>query len=379
MRGRFIKYMYLGYSKNEFEKYNKEIDLSNLKTLKDICRIYCLMSIIVSIFYYYFDYSYKKISICLFYGIAAGVIFEISKYMYKNIHSINTIMANMLIVFTTFLCYTYGIYLGVFISSNSYSVTIIWMFMLMQTVFNIGPIYNLMSILPSVIIFICCSAIIKDTIFVAYDILHTLIVVTIGFYMSYNKSKLKVDYIIASSELKKRNDKLYNDNIIDYLTGLHNRKFIFERLYEVQDECIMNDESISCIVIDVDNFKLYNDFYGHPAGDDLLNKIGQVFRNIQEDYDIKIGRIGGEEFLALWKGESLEYSKIIANILKDEVMKLNIKHEKSDVRDIVTISQGMYVGSCEKTKKYIDYIYNMADAALYEAKKRGKNCISIVK
>lgn len=148
---------------------------------------------------------------------------------------------------------------------------------------------------------------------------------------------------------------------IDALTGLHNRR----KLYSVLEK---TDKSISGILmIDIDDFKAYNDTYGHQAGDMCLVKVSQLLSTFSKD--INFFRYGGEEFIGIAHNMDNNQLVDVANQCVHCVQDLNIEHKQSK-DNVVTISLGLYI--VEGIMSHDDMIY-YADISLYNAKHNGKN------
>jgi len=168
---------------------------------------------------------------------------------------------------------------------------------------------------------------------------------------------------------KKRLEEI---STIDALTGLYNRRF-FNSVFSQQYNIIKRDKkSMVFLIIDVDNFKEYNDTYGHQDGDEALMSVAEVLKNIMKRAGDYVFRLGGEEFGALYFCDTLEEAKNISEKLRSEVEALNIEHQSSATSDCLTISIGLIFikHDCGLT---IKSIYKAADDALYRAKKNGKN------
>jgi diguanylate cyclase (GGDEF)-like protein len=130
-------------------------------------------------------------------------------------------------------------------------------------------------------------------------------------------------------------------------------------------------------MMDVDHFKKYNDFYGHAQGDLVLKMIGDVLKQLVQNGLVFAARVGGEEFIILWTENRLNEAEQFALSLKQMINDLQIPHEKSDAASHVTASYGLYFlrgGSMDT----VDELYQKADRAMYEAKRRGRNRIIIL-
>lgn len=227
------------------------------------------------------------------------------------------------------------------------------------------------------ILFVLTSFKVKDSSIAVYDMIHSAVIVVIGMFMSWNKTKIKLDYIMARHDLKDKNKKLSYINSIDMLTKLYNRKYIFKKFNKIKNECMNEKKKMCCIVLDIDDFKKYNDTYGHPAGDKLLAKVGCVLKECSNVQNIYIGRIGGEEFMAVWKEKRKLDPEYIAEGIRNSIYNLRINHEASGVSDYVTVSIGLFISA--KRNLYKLDPYTIADLALYDAKKLGKNRCFVVR
>ena len=162
---------------------------------------------------------------------------------------------------------------------------------------------------------------------------------------------------------KARESKL--DSLKDGLCNIYNRRFLDSYINNLKEK----DLPISFLMIDVDYFKLYNDNYGHQAGDFILKNIASVLKKNSRKEDI-VARYGGEEFCVLLKGAS-KYSSInYAKRIKENLDNLNIPHKYSKVSDHVTFSIGIYT---TYTKNDLKNSIKFSDKALYISKTKGRN------
>ncbi len=173
-----------------------------------------------------------------------------------------------------------------------------------------------------------------------------------------------------TSALNEANKKLKKLSRIDGLTGLANRRFMDEFLDKEWLSAIRNKTSISFILIDIDFFKLYNDNYGHPEGDECLRKVAAKLKDQVNRPGDLVARYGGEEFaLVLTDTENAEY---VANNCRQSIEELQLPHKYSEAADVVTISVGLYTVVPAKGTDPSSII-ETADKALYKAKESGRN------
>ena len=165
------------------------------------------------------------------------------------------------------------------------------------------------------------------------------------------------------------NEKLEMIANHDALTGLLNRRFLENSLSELWKYPIKVTSQAAVFMVDIDNFKKYNDFYGHPKGDVCLRRMATVLKAVFDDYESDVIRYGGEEFTAV-------VFSIDSQMAKELGEKICRRAEEEKVPDgnggVVTVSVG--VCHVETTlDKSLDECIRIADNALYQAKKSGKN------
>jgi len=170
---------------------------------------------------------------------------------------------------------------------------------------------------------------------------------------------------ILHRELIEANEKLKIISITDELTGIYNRRFVMDVL---KSEIKIKKErtSLSIIMIDIDNFKLINDKFGHGKGDQVIKKVAKLLSDNVRSSDT-VGRIGGEEFLILLPDLNIEKTRLIA-----EKLRILIESQKWENKMKVTISGGVYNNNTDET---INDILHKVDLCLYSAKNNGKNNI----
>jgi diguanylate cyclase (GGDEF)-like protein len=278
--------------------------------------------------------------------------------------------ANSLVYLVSVTLYLCAILSGTLLSGGELGVMSIWMFLLVQISFDIPPLQNALTVIPYAALFLILSAQSKSMERWYTDAMYTHISVFVGLFISHHQTKLALDNVIAQSNLQKANFALYHTATTDELTGLMNRRMLFDRYDAILRACERAGGNMACVVLDIDDYKQFNDSYGHPEGDILLRRIGEVLRRFSHEYNIDIGRIGGEEFLAVWPEEDIRHCEQVAEELRRAIEQMAIPHTGAIDHDRVTISVGLCVLSCDLAQSA--YIY--ADKALYRAKDSGKNC-----
>ena len=174
-------------------------------------------------------------------------------------------------------------------------------------------------------------------------------------------------------KIKELNDKVKNISTTDDLTGLHNRKFLLERLESEMSRAKRYKTSVSCILFDLDFFKVVNDMYGYEWGDVLLKKIAEMLSNLARKEDV-VTRYGDEEFMVILPETSEENAFIFAERFRRDVEKMSFIPAGEDERHPVKISGGIATyPHLEEVDENANSLIRYAEHALYNAKKRGKN------
>lgn len=157
---------------------------------------------------------------------------------------------------------------------------------------------------------------------------------------------------------------------IDALSTLYNRRYFDERFLEVYEKSISLGRTFHFLMIDIDNFKSYNDNYGHLAGDHIITSIADSLQDSVKSLGNLVFRLGGEEFAAIFSTTNGENIMTTIKSVCRNIEKLNIPHAYS-VFPYVTVSAGFISTSSEG----YDYktLYEACDGLLYEAKHSGKN------
>lgn len=174
--------------------------------------------------------------------------------------------------------------------------------------------------------------------------------------------------LIDRALLKHKAGEFEQLSLTDPLTGLLNRRYLEERLTEEIKRSNRDGFQMSFLMIDVDEFKSYNDNFSHPEGDRALQIVGQCLRETLRGADIA-ARYGGEEFSILLPQTTSAEAAIIAERVRERVARAEFPNRK------VTVSVG--VASCSQIVCTKQKIVAAADKALYEAKRRGRNNVQI--
>jgi len=170
--------------------------------------------------------------------------------------------------------------------------------------------------------------------------------------------------------------KLEEISIIDELTGLYNRRHFNKTMKEEFHKAQKMETTLTFVMIDIDNFKMYNDNYGHDKGDDVLEFVAKELKASLKRSSDNVFRLGGEEFGLLFSNLDYSYSVEYANSMRKNIAQLKIPHNYNDKYGIITISIGLCFVDFSSDSISINDIYHYADQALYESKMNGRNVVS---
>jgi len=172
---------------------------------------------------------------------------------------------------------------------------------------------------------------------------------------------------LLRAELEQRNQKLALLAVTDGLTGLYNRRHLFEVLASSYSFAARERLPISLAVLDIDHFKQYNDRFGHPAGDDVLRVVSETIRSQCRSHD-SIARYGGEEFVVLMPATDAQASRALA-----ERLRCAIEATEWPLHP-VTASCG--VATHLPPFREASQLFSEADLALYQSKEQGRNRVT---
>lgn len=177
------------------------------------------------------------------------------------------------------------------------------------------------------------------------------------------------------AELERLNVRLAEQARTDPLTNLGNRLRMREDLEVLRTRTDRYGQTYCAVLLDVDHFKLYNDNYGHPAGDEVLRRVAGAIESHCRGGDTAY-RYGGEEFLIILPEQGLKSGAAIADRLRRTIESLQIPHEAKDPPGFITVSLGVSVLE-PGADKSPETLLKEADRALYEAKESGRNRVSV--
>ncbi|GLR73972.1 sensor domain-containing diguanylate cyclase [Aliivibrio sifiae] len=204
------------------------------------------------------------------------------------------------------------------------------------------------------------------------DYLRTMVSVSLltivgCFFVIIGLLLFNLHYVKRTKEQKEKYSELaYND----YLTGINNRRSFDLKASQVLATYRRKRKPFSIIMCDIDNFKEYNDQYGHEVGDIMITAFAEACLNNLRDSDI-LGRFGGDEFVILVPEQNCTQALLVAKKLQEVVRDISVLVEDTEL----TMTCSMGVSTISDPKMTIQELLNIADNRLYEAKESGRNCV----
>lgn len=181
---------------------------------------------------------------------------------------------------------------------------------------------------------------------------------------------------VSREQLAEANRTLQRLSSLDGLTGIANRRSFDGTLSKEWNRALRSGKPISLLMLDIDSFKLYNDYYGHQGGDDCLKKVATALTSaIRRGADF-LARYGGEEFSAILPDTDKKGALKVAEEMHRSIKSQKIEHAKSKVCDTVSISIGVASLIPQKDTQP-EILVAAADQALYKAKEEGRDRIMV--
>ncbi len=172
--------------------------------------------------------------------------------------------------------------------------------------------------------------------------------------------------------LRSHSEILKRDATTDSLTGIYNRRFFDEHYKIALGQSVRQKQPLSIFMVDIDFFKEYNDYYGHPSGDKALIKVAMALKtHLSRSSDV-VARYGGEEFILMLPNMPEEFAIAFADKLRAAIWNVAIPHLKSRISQQISVSIGISTYD-QNAAGATHSLVEAADSALYKAKQNGRN------
>ncbi|MCL2070637.1 MAG: diguanylate cyclase [Oscillospiraceae bacterium] len=361
----------------------KTVFADNLKALRQLNLVVAILAAGFSIFPIFIERNFSKAFIYVIVAAISLLLGLISRFKLKAAKRTDNLNSRFIYAMTI-LYYAnvmlFGIYLGAWAITDTLAVTFMGFLIVALLLLVNPPVFNLCLTTCALVAFSASSVLLKESDIWVFDIANALIAYCMSLVFGWVMNMYRLSAVLNASRLEEERSKYYSQSTIDELTQLKNRRYFMNRIERYVTNYRDDDKWICLAIIDIDYFKRYNDYYGHPKGDEVLRAFGEALGSMQLHDGgaggITAARIGGEEFTLLWFEQDAERINSIISSLQEKVRQLNLIHEKSDISDRVTVSIGVYVADCCDSNT-VQVVYDNADKALYEAKNNGRNCAVI--
>src|SRR5574344_1214420 len=373
------KWYYLGFTYNQLESIWPEIKKDNLRILKHVSLFAGIILFISFLFPLFFKKSKYELIMYLILAIYNFINYyttkiSIQKEIYKSSEPRNRFYYSLQIYAYIFVTYAFGIHVGVFSNPNS-QATIIFLFMLfIGSLFTTTIPGNIIPLLISLITFNCCSIRIKPSSAWMTDLFHSIVVVLLNSFVYWQTSVLRFKQKLEELRLSETHISLWDMSNKDFLTKLYNRRKFNELSQKLLISRDLSKTTLAIAIIDIDDFRDYNDTYGHDNGDSALILMSQKFIESAVAHEIVICRWGGEEFMAMWPSATSEDAQSVAEEIRRNIEDLHISNITKDGEKYLTVIIGLHGLSGRHTETW-EEIYHNTYELLGRAKKLGRNRI----
>jgi len=182
--------------------------------------------------------------------------------------------------------------------------------------------------------------------------------------------------IADQSAVSLHKSRLYSASITDRLTGLYNSRYFEDTYYELVAKAVVEDKPLTLALLDIDHFKQFNDQYGHKAGDFILKGVASLFMEVRRaGLSDQTYRYGGEEFCMLMPDTPLEEALVLFEEFRQRVASREFDYEGHKLK--VSVSIGLSQSGLHSKDPRV--LFNLADDAMYECKRNGRNQVRIAK
>jgi len=375
MKKLFDKWRYYSLGRKEYRKCMDKTFPDNIGRLVRVNIIVAVLALLFMIFPIFVQNDLFKARNYLITSLVAVGFFIIASFTYKLYKKGIKISAAFIYILIT-LYYLNAIlistYLGVWANPGQFAVSFMCILICALFLFNISPIYYFSLTIGAISLFIAAVTQVKPFNVWSIDVTNVIFAGFISLFFGWQITMFRISSTAKVDKLESERNSYQNQSTIDELTQLKNRRDFFQTFQRFLVNFRKSDNFICVAILDIDFFKNYNDLYGHPQGDECLRTIGKALGGLRESKKIYPARIGGEEFALIWFEEEFDNAEKVASYVLQMIRDLNIKHEKSSIAPYVTISIGVHISPCGSTSD-TQFLYDLADKALYAAKSQGRN------
>ncbi|MGL5259579.1 MAG: GGDEF domain-containing protein [Lachnospiraceae bacterium] len=335
--------------KNNINQTQQNIDISNQKMLT--CFIF-IFSVILP-----FTILTTLVTHNSFLGITNYAFTQIPLLLLIILYKKNVFIKKPLIglYYIMSIAVLFGIMLSVYVYPHDRTTILLGIFCILPIIYIDKLMNKLVFELIAFLTHTIFSFFLKDHHLLIMDLINSIAFIIVGLFIGYAIQGIKISYFKLEQQLKYERET-------DILTGLKNRRKLYELFMDINHQQV--DAPSSIIMMDIDHFKRYNDTHGHSMGDRFLSSFGRTLLELEKQFNIKFFRYGGEEFVAFLWDYDLKHKEITETI-RSNVETMKMKHK-------CTVSIG-YVNYSDFKDVHIENLLELADLALYNAKNTGRN------
>lgn len=260
------------------------------------------------------------------------------------------------------ICMSFAIYLSAFYMPEQKAAVILGLFcivplVIMDRLWRIDLLLTFFFLLHTILVLLQ-----KPAEVARIDIVNSLGFFILGVWLGNSSMLSRLDEM----ELRRRSDE---EKLVDILSGIGNRRSLFEQMaaYETPGA----EQPIGALMFDIDDFKSFNDKFGHAVGDRCLRELGNLLQQVQKEWQVKFYRYGGDEFVGFVFGCGRNELQQLAKVIRARASGLAVNG-----RQITLSVGGAYRG--EQAAANYEKLIDCADRQLYAAKAQGGNMVSIV-
>jgi len=370
------RYYSLGYE--QYHECMERVYKYNLYNLRLANILVVILAVLFSCFPIFVQSNFMEAAAYLFTALV-GLLFAIIAN--RNIKLINQQKRQenkrnvyVLIILFFINIVFFGIFVGVLMNRDNYTVTFMTLLVCSLFLFYCSPIFNLSLIMGATAVFITSTVLLKEQSIYVVDIFNVIFSALISLLVCWRITMLRLVSEFNARKMEGERDKYMDQSTIDELTQLRNRRDFDLTFQRYLSNYRSSDDYLCVAIADIDFFKYYNDFYGHPKGDDCLRAIGGALIRLNKTMGVYCARVGGEEFALLWFEKDITHVDAVITRVTKLIKSLKIPHEKSNINSFVTMSIGVYIEKCGGSLGNTEELYDLADKALYSAKGNGRNC-----
>ncbi|MDR3019438.1 MAG: GGDEF domain-containing protein [Treponema sp.] len=378
----FYNWRYYSFGHEQYRDCLSSLFSHNLLSLRQINTIFAIFASLSAAFPLFVEKDYIKTGVCIFVALIAFLISTLVNYRMQTAVASNRATYTILIIYYVNVM-LFGIYLCIFSApiggfEHRVASVFLWLLICALLMFVTSPFFNFFCTLSAVVVFITLSVIVKPFDVYKFDVINVVIAAIMGMYFNWHITKLRLGLELSTTMLEEERNKYLNQSTTDELTQLNNRRDFMATFQRYLSNYRTSDDFLCIAISDIDFFKFYNDYYGHPKGDDCLRSVGTAFNKLKDSMGVYAARVGGEEFAMLWFEKDASHVDAVVSYMSSLIRNLKIPHEKSKVSEYVTMSMGVYVEKLGADHADVKTLYDLADKALYTAKGSGRNCTVVV-